>query len=54
MYRSQVIVLPIQKVSQTLVKANLWPKQNCLGLRLAFASVWDTFCINGKTLTCER
>ena len=24
-YRSQVIVLPIQKVSQTLVKANLGP-----------------------------
>ena len=31
-YRSQVIVLPIQKVSQTLVKANLRPKNFCLGL----------------------
>ena len=44
-HMSQVIVLPIQKVSQTLVKANLSPKNFCLGLRLAFASVWDTFCI---------
>ena len=41
-HRSQVIVLPIQKVSQTLVKAN----------RLAFTSVWDIFCI-GKTMTCD-
>ena len=31
-YLSQVIVLPIQKVSQTLVKANLRPKNFCLGL----------------------
>ena len=31
-HRSQVIVLPIQKVSQTLVKANLRPKNFCLGL----------------------
>ena len=30
--RSQVIVLPIQKVSQTLLKANLRPKTVCLGL----------------------
>ena len=49
-HRSQVIVLPIHKVSQTLVKANLRP--NFLGLRLAFTSVWDTFCI-GKTMTCD-
>ena len=45
-HRSQVIVLPIQKISQTLVRAKF------LGLRLAFTSVWDTFCI-GKTMTCE-
>ena len=31
-HRSQVIVLPIQKVSQTLLKANLKPKNVCLGL----------------------
>ena len=31
-HRSQVIVLPIQKVSQPLVKANLRPKNFCLGL----------------------
>ena len=48
----QVIVLPIQKVSQTLVKANLRPKNCRLGGRLAFTSVWDTFCI-GKTMTCD-
>ena len=30
--RSQVIVLPMQKVSQTLLKANLRPKNVCLGL----------------------
>ena len=58
-HRSQVIVLPIQKVSQTLVKANLRltlglvrPKQTFLGLRLAFKSVWYIFCI-GKTMTCD-
>ena len=28
-HRSQVIVLPVQKVSQTLVKANLRPKNFC-------------------------
>ena len=31
-HRSQVIVLPIQKVSQTLLTANLRPKNVCLGL----------------------
>jgi len=31
-YKTQVTVLPIQKVSQTLVKANLRPKNICLGL----------------------
>ena len=31
-HRSQVIVLPIQKVSQTLLKANLRPKNVYLGL----------------------
>ena len=31
-HRSQAIVLPIQKVSQTLLKANLRPKTVCLGL----------------------
>ena len=31
-HRSQVIVLPIQKVSQTLVKANLRTKNFCVGL----------------------
>ena len=31
-HRSQVIALPIQKVSQTLVKANLRPKQKFLDL----------------------
>ena len=31
-HRSKVSVLPIQKVSQTLVKANLRPKNVCLGL----------------------
>ena len=30
--RSQVIALPIQKVSQTLLKANLGPKNVCLVL----------------------
>ena len=35
-HRSQVIVSPIQKVSQTLVKANLRPKNFCL--RLAWLS----------------
>ena len=49
-HRSQVIVLPIQKVSPTLVKANLRLKKLCL--RLAFTSVGDTFCI-GKTMTCD-
>ena len=24
-----------------------------LGLRVAFTSVWDTFCIFGKTMTCD-
>ena len=54
-HRSQVIVLPIHKVSQILVNANLGlirPKPKYLGLRLAFTSVWDTFCI-GKTITCD-
>ena len=58
-HRSQVIVLPIQKVSPTLVKANLRrnkiirPKQRILSVRLAlFTSVGDTFCI-GKTMTCD-
>jgi len=49
-HRSQVDVLPIQKESPTLVKANLIglirPKQKFLGIRLAFTSVWDTFCID--------
>ena len=49
---SQVIVLPIQKISEALVKANLRPKNFCLGLTLPFTSVWDTFCI-GKTMTCD-
>ena len=31
-HRSQALVLPVQKVSQTLVKANLRPKNFCLGL----------------------
>ena len=35
-HRSQVIVLPIQKVSSTFIKANLRPKQKFLGLMLAF------------------
>ena len=35
-HRSQVIVLPIQKVSSTFIKANLRPKQMFLGLMLAF------------------
>ena len=51
---SQVIVLPIQKVSQTLVKANLRPKNFCLGLirpKVSFC-FWDTFC-NGKTMNCD-
>ena len=43
------IFLPIKKVFQTFVKANLRPKQKFLGLRLAFMNVWDTFCI-GKTM----
>ena len=30
-HRLQVIGLPIQQVSETLVKANLRPKQECLG-----------------------
>ena len=30
----------------------LFVKNFCLGLRLAFTSVWDTFCI-GKTMTCD-
>ena len=51
-HRSQVIVLPIQKASQILVKANLRPKNFCLGLRLDFTTIWDTFCI-GKTMTCD-
>ena len=51
-YRSEVIVLPIQNVYQTLVKANLRPEQKLLGLRLPFTSVWDTFCI-GKTMACD-
>ena len=53
-HRSQVIVLPIQKVSQQLVKANLRPKNLCLGLIRpnVSLSVWDTFCI-GKTMTCD-
>ena len=52
---SQAIVLPIQKVCQTLAKANLRPKNFCLGLfrpKVSFSSVWDTFCI-GKTMTCD-
>ena len=49
---SQVIVLPLQKVSQKLVKANLRPKSFSLVLRLAFTRVWGTFCI-GKTKTCD-
>ena len=39
-HRSQVIVLPTQKVSQTLVKANLRPKKI---LFRPNTSVWDTF-----------
>ena len=35
-HRSQVIVLPIQKVSSTFIKACLRPKQKFLGLMLAF------------------
>ena len=31
-HRSQLIVLPIQKVSQTFIKANLRPKSFCLGV----------------------
>ena len=31
-HRSQVIVLPIQKVSSTFINANLRPKSFCLGL----------------------
>ena len=31
-HRSQVIVLPIQEVSQTYIKANLRPENFCLGL----------------------
>ena len=31
-HMSLVIVLPIQEVSQTLLKANLWTKNFCLGL----------------------
>ena len=38
-HRSQVIVLPIRKVSET-------------GLRLAFKGVWDTFCVS-KIMTCD-
>ena len=45
-----------ERLSQTLVKANLRPKNFCLGLirpiRLAFTSVWDSFCI-GETMTCD-
>ena len=62
-YRSRVIVLPIQKVSQTLIKANLRPKNFCLGLikkfclglirpKVSFYNVWDTFCIV-KAMTCD-
>ena len=51
-YKTQVVVLPIHKVFQTLVKDYLRPKQKFLGLRLAFTSVWDTFYI-GKTMTCD-
>ena len=35
-YRSQVIVLPVQKVSQTLVKANLRPKQTFFRPKVSF------------------
>ena len=52
-YRSQVIVLPIQKVSLTFMKANLRRKNFCLGLRSASMHVLDTFRI-GKTMTCDQ
>ena len=39
---SHVMVLPIQKVSQTLLKANLRPKNIFLGLIRPKVSFWDT------------
>ena len=62
-HRSRVIVLQIQKVSQRLIKANLRPKNFCLGLiknfclglirpKVSFYNVWDTFCIV-KAMTCD-
>ena len=48
------IVLPIQKVSQTFIKANLRPKNFCLGLirpKVSFYKCLGYFCI-GKAVTC--
>ena len=54
-HSSQVIVLPTRKYPKHLEKLTsglIRPKLTFLDLRLAFKSVWDTFCI-GKTRTCD-
>ena len=39
--------------AQQVQNAGRRRKQKFLGLRLAFTSVWDTFCIR-KTMTCDN
>ena len=51
-HRSQFYQIEYRKYPTHLYELNLSPNQKFLGLRLAFTSVWDTFCI-GKTMTCD-